>query len=166
MTPRVPTRIETERLVLRVPEARDMQAYVAYYTGDRTGGVGGPVESYIAAERFMAMIGQWQVHGYGRYAICEGDGVGFGHCGILDLGEGFEPELTWTLWSKDREGQGFATEAARAAADAYFASVQPAVPAFVDETNAPSRRVADRLGAREVGPGPRGNTLRYELAAA
>jgi RimJ/RimL family protein N-acetyltransferase len=138
--------IRTERLVLRGFEARDLPGYVAYRTGPRSAGVGGPVDAMQATHRFEAMIGQWVVHGYGRLAICEGDAPGIGHVGLLCHGVGAVPEMTWTLWSEAHEGRGYATEAARA----VLAEPGPwaEVPAFIQPENAGSRRVAERLGGR------------------
>jgi len=139
----LPPTLTTERLTLRQFELRDLDGYVAYYTGPRTGGVG-PKPRHVVVERFMAMAGQWVLRGFGRYAITDG-GAGFGHVGVMQTEEDATPELTWTLWDAAREGQGFATEAARAVLDAWQGA--PLV-ARVMPDNAASRRVAERLGLR------------------
>ncbi|MBF9047804.1 GNAT family N-acetyltransferase [Rhodobacterales bacterium LSUCC0031] len=68
MTAALPDTLRSERLVLRCPTLADLEAYVAYYTRPRTGGVGGPKPRHIVVERFAAMAGQWALRGYGRYA--------------------------------------------------------------------------------------------------
>ena len=130
---RAPERIETERLLLRGFEPADFPGYRAYYTGDRTGGVGGPLPEYKVFERFCAMIGHWAVRGFGRYAIADrAGGPAFGHVGPMQLLDEAEAEMTWTIWDAARTGQGFATEAARAVLDRLFAAGWVRLPAYID----------------------------------
>jgi RimJ/RimL family protein N-acetyltransferase len=142
MTASLPDILRTSRLVLRRPDLDDLEAYAAYYTGPRTGGVGGPKPRHQVAERFAAMAGQWALRGFGRYVISEG-GRGFGHVGVMQIDAGDAPELTWTLWDGTREGRGYATEAARAVLDAWRG---PDLIARVVAGNAASCRVAEKLG--------------------
>lgn len=135
--------IRTDRLVLRGFEARDLGPYVAYRTSARSTEA---VDAVQATHRFASMIGQWVVHGFGRLAICEGDAPAIGHVGLLCHELGAVPEMTWTLWSEAHQGRGYATEAARAVL--ARPAPWPAVPAFIRPENAPSRRVAERLGGR------------------
>lgn len=159
--------IRTERLVLRGFEARDLPGYASYRAGPRTTRPGGPMGPGQAAEAFAAMAGQWIAFGYGRYAICEAaDAPALGHVGLhADLAEGGVPEMTWTLWSAEHEGRGYATEAARA----VLARPWPweAVPAHISRTNAASIRVAERLGGTPDAPSPdRPDALTYRLPVA
>ena len=140
----LPATIATARLTLRPLEMRDLEGYVAYYTGPRTDGVGGPRPRAAVVDRFMAMAGQWALRGYGRYAMTTG-GAGFGHVGVLHSDDTDPPELTWSLWDSAHEGNGYATEAARAVLDAWTGI--PLV-ARVAPDNAASRRVAERIGLR------------------
>lgn len=142
MTAPLPDTLRSARLVLRRPRLDDLEAYVAYYTGPRTAGVGGPKPRAVVVERFLAMAGQWALRGFGRYAITDG-GTGFGHAGVMQVDEADAPELTWTLWDGAREGQGYATEAARAVLDAWRG---PDLVVRVDPGNAASLRVAAKLG--------------------
>lgn len=128
--------------MLRPLEMRDLEGYVAYYTGPRTGGVGGPKSRHVVVERFMAMVGQWALRGYGRYALTTG-GVGLGHVGVMHMNEAEPAELTWSLWDAEHEGRGYATEAAVAVRDAWHG---PALVARIASDNTPSRRVAERIG--------------------
>ncbi|WP_308917691.1 GNAT family N-acetyltransferase [Jannaschia sp. LMIT008] len=147
MTSPLPPTLTTDRLTLRPFQARDMAPYVAYYTGPRTTGVGGPRPPRVAAERFLAMAGQWAVRGFGRYAIAQ-DGPAFGHVGMMQVAEADPVEMTWTLWDAACEGHGYATEAARAVLAAWRGG--PLV-VRVDRDNAASLRVAARLGLAEDG---------------
>lgn len=137
-----PSTITTQRLTLRPLEMRDLEGYVAYYTGSRTGGVGGPKPRHVVVERFMAMAGQWALRGYGRYAIAKDD-IGIGHVGVMHVDQTDPPELTWSLWDAAHEGHGYATEAAEAVMEAWEG---PALVARIAPDNTPSRKVADRIG--------------------
>jgi len=141
----LPARLATDRLSLRPFRLEDLEGYVAYYTGSRTGGVGGPKPRHVVVERFFAMAGQWALRGYGRYGIAPRgeDGPAFGHVGVMHLDESDDIEMTWTLWDPAFEGRGYATEAARAVLDAWTGA--PLVVRIAPD-NARSIRVAERLG--------------------
>jgi len=141
----LPDTIATDRLILRRPELQDLKPYVAYYTGPRTGGVGGPKPRHVVVDRFFAMAGQWALRGFGRYAITTG-GAGFGHVGVLQSEVTDPLEITWTLWHEAQEGHGYATEAARAVLDAWQG---PPLRASILPDNTGSLRVAARLGLVE-----------------
>lgn len=149
------TTITTERLVLRPFRHGDLAAYSAYYTDPaRTGGVGGAQPEHKVFERFCAMIGHWDLRGFGRLAICLNDTApAIGHVGPLRLTEA-PAEMTWTLWSARFEGQGFATEAARGVLTALFAEGWTDIVAHVAADNAPSHAVARRLGGVPTGAPP------------
>ena len=161
--------IRTERLVLRAFEARDLAGYVAYRTSPRNARASGPMGADEAAEKFAAMAGQWLVHGFGRWAICEAeDAPGIGHVGPLAT-DPAAVEMTWTLWGAKHEGRGYATEAARAAL-AHLVGRWAELPAFVRPDNAPSRRVAERLGGAidpdDASPAWMPGALTYRLPVA
>lgn len=139
---KLPATISTDRLVLRPFEIRDLDGYLAYYTGKRTGGVGGPKPAHVVAERFMAMAGQWVLRGYGRYAISVGSEA-IGHAGILHAHPADPAEMTWSLWQAEHEGKGLATEAAHAVLAAWKGA---ALVARIAPDNQRSRRVAERIG--------------------
>jgi len=100
------------------------------------------------AWRSMAsFLGHWALRGYGMWALEEkatGDLVG--RAGFLNP-EGWPGfELVWTL-GRSYWGRGFATEAARRALDFAFTNLeQPRVISLIRPANAPSIRVAERLG--------------------
>ena len=121
---------------------RDLEGYVAYYTGERTAGVGGPKPRYLAVKQFMAIVGQWGLRSYGRYAI-DLNGTAIGHTGVMHYDETDPIELTWTLWDAAHEGFGYATEAARAVLSAWSG---PSLAVHVMPANSRSINVAKRLG--------------------
>ncbi|MEO0380116.1 MAG: GNAT family N-acetyltransferase [Pseudomonadota bacterium] len=148
-----PRVLYTDRLVLRPFALGDLDAYCDYYCGPRTAGVGGPKPRHIVVERFMAMSGQWALRGFGRYAI-DLNGTGIGHVGIMQMDDTDPLELTWTLWDAARQGNGYASEAARAVLAAWTG---PPLVAFIQPDNSASIRVAERLGfvedTKAVAPG-------------
>ena len=142
MTPLLPETIDTARLHLRQPQLWNLEAYVAYYTGPRTGGVGGPKPRRQVVDSFLSMAGQWPLRGFGRYTITY-DSNGIGHVGVMQADNTDPIELTWTLWDGQYEGQGIATEAAHAVLDAWQG---PELIVTVHPENHASARFAEKLG--------------------
>lgn len=136
--------LTTERLTLRPVEARDLDAFQAYCASDRTQFVGGPTDTIRSFEKFAAMAGHWPLRGFGRYII-DLNGQGIGHAGPMQLAANDTPELTWTLWTKDAEGQGYATEAVRRILDHLLVDLRwTDLIARVHQDNAASQAVAHR----------------------
>lgn len=142
--------IETERLTLRAPAARDLDAYTAYYTGPRTAFVGGAVDTAKAFNQFGSMIGHWHLRGFGRFVFCDkADDTPMGHAGPMQIDLSVPPELTWTIWDARYERQGYATEAARATRQFLFdATDHRSAIARVMPDNTASRAIAEKLGGR------------------
>jgi len=115
----------------------------------------------MAWRMFNGTQGAWIVDGVGQWAIEERASSQFvGIAGALHREPGSGPndegdvELAWTL-VREHRGKGFATEAMRAIVAYLVDVVKPArILAHVDATNAPSMRVADKLGMRYVGDVP------------
>lgn len=165
--------LETERLILRTFIAADLPAFRAYATSsDRTRYTGGPKPEYAVQEKFASMVGHWCLRGFGRFAItCRETGRAMGHVGPFQLTDLAGPELTWTLWSDEFEGRGFALEAARRvnlwlARDLGWHHAH----CEIDADNTPSRQLAEKLGGALDGtaaPGwmANGVTYRFDLAS-
>lgn len=156
MTPIAAETLTTGRLILRRPEPGDLAPYVAYLTSDRTRYIGGPKTRQEAFSRFCSLAGHWLVRGYGRYTITDrATGRPIGHVGAFQPDDTIPPEHTWTLWSGEDEGQGYAREAAAAALDHYRDDLGwTALTAFIHPGNAGSVAVARALGAApSAGPG-------------
>ncbi|WP_426626293.1 GNAT family N-acetyltransferase [Leifsonia sp. McL0607] len=85
--------------------------------------------------------------GYGIYAIELADtGEPIGYCGLVTRrATPAQPELAYELLRR-HVGNGYATEAAAAVADAAFESGIPVLWAIVGRWNAPSFRVLEKLG--------------------
>lgn len=147
----LPKMLTTRRLVLRPFALSDLGAYIAYYTGPRTAGVGGPKPRHVVAERFHAMAGQWALRGFGRYAIALND-VAIGHVGVLKIDDPDQHEMTWSLWDAVNEGKGYAFEAAHAVLRTWSG---PNLVAQIDRENLASIRLAERLGFVEDAGAPK-----------
>lgn len=144
----VATTLNTDRLILRKPIAADLPAYIAYCASDRAQYVGGPFPAPKAVEKFAAMIGHWDLRGFGRYVITH-QGSPIGHVGPLALDDSCPPEMTWTLWTGDATGMGLASEAACAVRDHLMNGCSwPAMIMRIMPDNAASRRIAERVGAQ------------------
>lgn len=136
-------------MILAPPHADHLPAYLAYCTGPRSGFVGGPYTPVQAFDKFCAMAGHWVMRGFGRYVITLREtGRAIGHVGALQIDTDTGPEMTWTLWEDAAEGQGHASEAARA----YLGHAAAALPfdhllVRIDAGNVRSLKLAERLGA-------------------
>lgn len=140
--------LHTERLTLRRPEPSDLPAYTAYCASERSHFVRGPFTAPQAFEKLATMAGHWILRGYGRYIMVR-DGAPIGHVGPLHLGDTSAPEFTWTLWDGAYEGQGLATEAARAVKQHLLVeNGWPEMVILIQPNNHASRAIADRIGAK------------------
>lgn len=157
-------RLETERLVLRLPRLADAPA-AAEYLGDPEamrflGGQTVPPEDAPAV--VARWIHRWEADGVGPFVLeRREDGRFVGRSGILvwdnrdwtqstfaQAGGHGQAELGWTLVRR-YWGNGYATEAARAARDwARADRGLTRLISLVNPANVASQRVAERLGAR------------------
>ncbi len=141
----LPTRLETERLVL-TPEVDDDATWFAHLLTTRGQGT---FTVDDARERIRAMGVTMATLGIGALVLRRReDGEPLGYCAIV-VGRGTveEPELAYELLPH-AHGQGYATEAARAVLEAAFATGRTRVWATVRTWNAPSLRVLEKLGFR------------------
>ena len=157
--------IETERLLLRRPEARDLDAVVRQITDPevmRYLGSGGALQPEEAPSRLEFMMRGWEEDGFGRFVVERRDtGEAIGRVGLLawdpriwrmgtrrELGDDAEIELGWTL-ERAAWGQGYATEAAAAARDWALRELEPRrLISLIHPANEASKRVAERIGER------------------
>ena len=141
---------ETHRLLLRQWEARDFEPYADYYADEKTARyVGGVSDRDQAWRRMAALIGHWALRGYGYWAVEERESGRFvGGVGLW-RSEGW-PELELGYWLVPQMyGKGYATEAGAEARDFAFDVVgSESLVSYIDPDNEPSKRVAERLGAR------------------
>jgi RimJ/RimL family protein N-acetyltransferase len=145
----IPT-LATERLVLRPFGAADVEPMhrlmqdpdVMRYVGDRR--VPSAQDSWRAV---AGWIGHWALRGYGQWAVTERhSGELVGRAGVIHP-KGWPGAEVGYLLGRQWWGRGYATEAAAAALDWAFRERDfDRLLSLIDPANAPSIRVAERLG--------------------
>jgi RimJ/RimL family protein N-acetyltransferase len=146
----IPT-LTTDRLRLRAFQASDLDAYAAMQAKPEVMRylVTGRTSTRAEVWRTMAtFLGQWALRGYGMWSCIKiDDGAFVGSVGIFDPLDWPEPEIAYSL-DQPFWRQGFATEAATAARDWFFAHFPlRRVASFIRPDNHASKRVAERLDA-------------------
>ncbi len=141
--------IETARLRLRAPRLEDFVAYEAVFTSDRAVYMGGPFSRDEAFADFTQAVAGWMLQGIGAWTItAKGQEAALGWIYLWQEFGDPEPELGWVLTAQ-AEGQGYATEAARAVLPVALDLLGPGrVVSYIDAGNAASARIAEKLGAR------------------
>ena len=154
MTPVTIPEIETKRLILRAPVSADIDAWAAFLSEpDFTRYVPHSRGNFTLRERaertIRALQELWEQHplsAMGWAITRKGDGQFIGQCNIDALPDTDDMELSYLL-GKPYWGQGFATEAARAAVRFGFEhTAWDRIVAAVVPANVASRRVLDHLG--------------------
>jgi RimJ/RimL family protein N-acetyltransferase len=142
--------LTTERLTLRGPRLADFEPVAAFLASDRARYVGGPYHRLHAWRALAAVLGHWELRGYGMWAVEEsstGDLAGI--IGVHNPEGWLAPEIGWWMVSPAHEGRGFAFEAA-VVARRYAYTIVGWREAFsvIDPDNLRSIRLAERLGCR------------------
>src|SRR5262249_12986829 len=149
--------LETPRLVLRGHRVSDLDDSFAMWSSPEVMRIHGrPLSREEVWARLLRYIGHWAVHDYGLWPIRERatDRVA-GEAGIADSRRDFTssvagaPEAAWVVapWA---HGRCSAAEAMTAVL-AWSAAAYPRTVCIIAPDNAPSLRVAARLGYREIG---------------
>lgn len=140
--------LETGRLILRGPEARDFEPVAAFFADEgRSWGFGGPKSRNEAWRWFASNIGHWALFGYGFWTAETKGGQIVGIVGLWSPEGWPEPELGWVMF-EGSEGMGYAFEAALAARDyAYETLGFTTLTSNIFPGNARSVALAERLGA-------------------
>lgn len=145
--------METERLVLRQFQQSDIDVYARMLADPelvRHLLPGGTPLGRMDAWRHLAMLaGNWQLRGFGHWAVeVKETGQFIGRVGLW-YPEGWpDYEVGWTI-DRDAWGHGYATEAARPALHhaAHTLGVRHVISLILPE-NTRSIRVAEKLGGR------------------
>jgi RimJ/RimL family protein N-acetyltransferase len=166
-------RLETDRLLLRLPEPQDVDGFAEVF-GDPevVAFLGmGPQTRDDQAAGIARMLEHWRRYGVGLFsAVRRSDGQLLGRVGFLmwdperwvgamryDLEGELETEIGWTL-GRAYWGEGYATEAALACRDWALGELGlTRLISVIAPDNAASIRVAEKLGEtleREDLPGP------------
>ncbi len=147
--------IETERLLLRVPQAGDFDAYAAMNADEEAMRfIGGRMPRAAAWRKFLVMPGAWAIQGFAMFSVIEKDsGRWLGQLGPWQP-EGWPgTEVGWAF-IRSAWGKGFATEAGIAAVDWAFEHLGwTEVIHSINPGNHASQALAQRLGSSNLGPG-------------
>lgn len=149
--------LDTPRLRLRAHTSDDFptlmemwaEKAVIHYIG------GKPMRPDECWTRLLRYRGLWPILGYGYWAVEEkSTGRFVGDVGFADFHRAIEPslvgmaEMGWVL-APEVHGQGYATEAVSAAARWFDGQGHTRSVCIIDPGNAPSLRIATRIGFRE-----------------
>ncbi|MGH2587124.1 MAG: GNAT family N-acetyltransferase [Dehalococcoidia bacterium] len=153
----IPT-LTTDRLVLRAPADTDLDAVAAYEADPEAmrfiadGSVYGREHAVGTLAGFLA---EWPRLGHGRWTVAlRASGEVIGDCGFVRWREGKRDERPELAYGYGRAAweQGYATEAARAAAPWAFATLPfDEIVAVTHPANAASQRVLAKLGFAATG---------------
>ena len=106
--------LHTQRLTLRQPVLADFEPRATFAASGRSVWEGGPMSRAEAWRGFASEVGQWLLMGYGPFSVTHRtSGDYLGEAGIYHAADYPEPELGWFV-VPEAEGQGIASEAARA----------------------------------------------------
>ena len=155
--------LETDRLLLRLPQLSDAEPLLALYSDPEAMHFIGGVHPDAAADPTFVVrqwVDRWEQNGFGHFVVeRREDGAVLGRTGLVvwdtrdwriknasEAGEHAQPELGWAL-ARAFWGHGYATEAARAVRD--WGRADRGIGRLVSviaPDNLRSQRVAQKLG--------------------
>ncbi|NNE79748.1 MAG: GNAT family N-acetyltransferase [Silicimonas sp.] len=142
--------LTTSRLVLRRPKPSDYSAAREFYLSERSKYAGGGIGTTDskAFVIFAAMLGHWEIRGFGTYVALRNDtGSLVGGFGPHFPDGRPERELGWCIWDPAQEGLGFAFEATLALRNFVYGDLNwKTVVSYIHPDNAHSVRLAEKLG--------------------
>lgn len=148
-------RLETERLILRVPQKEDFDAWCVWASDEETMKyLGGVMPPALVWRSLCTMNGSWAINGFSMFSVIEkSTGRWVGRLGPWMPHDWPGTEVGWGL-IRDVWGKGYATEGATAAIDWAFDTLGwTEVIHTIAPENVNSQAVAKRLGStalREV----------------
>ncbi len=143
----IPT-LETERLILREPTAKDFNVYRDFFADERASkAYNGPLSEGGAWRVLATDIGHWALRGYGRWAVTvKQTNEMIGSCGMWWPHGYPRSELTWWIIPTARR-QGFAREASIAAIKFGYDTLEwPFVETHMNDENLAARGLVKSLG--------------------
>lgn len=146
---------ETARLRLRLFAERDLDALAAMYADAGAMRHIGEGRTFSRDETWRAiasMLGHWALRGYGMWALeLKATGETIGRAGFIDPAGWPEFELGWQV-AREHWGRGYAPEAAGFALGYARSRLgRRRVASLIRPDNAPSIRVAEKIGMRPDG---------------
>jgi len=145
--------LETQRLRLRFPEARDFDGLAALMSDPVAAQhIGGVMAPALVWRQLCTLIGHWSLRGYGFFSVEEkatGDWVG--RVGPWAPYGWPQPEVGWSIL-RAHWGKGYGPEAAAASLDFVFDHLGwDEVVHLIAPQNTNSQIVARKLGSRDLG---------------
>ncbi|MEZ5461767.1 GNAT family N-acetyltransferase [Dokdonella sp.] len=148
-------RIETERLILRPPEAQDFEPWAAFAAdAEVMRHMGGAQPRSSAWRGFMTMAGAWQMQGFAMFSVIDkSSGKWIGRLGPW-MPDGWPgSEVGWGI-AREYWGKGLAREGSIAAMDWSFETLGwSEVIHTISSDNTASKALAKRLGSNYRGIG-------------
>lgn len=141
--------LETPRLLLRIPQAQDLDAMAGFLADEEATRFIGGVQARSPAWRSLtSQIGSWAMQGFAMFsAIEKSSGQWVGRIGPWQPAEWPGTEVGWGV-ARQHWGKGYAPEAARAATDWAFEQLGwQEVIHTIDPDNHSSKAVARKLGS-------------------
>ncbi|MEM6896256.1 MAG: GNAT family N-acetyltransferase [Pseudomonadota bacterium] len=140
--------LHTDRLTLRHHRLDDFQPYAAIRASSDSQFMGGPYDRDRAWGAFCSDIAQWELLGFGAWAVdLSATDELVAQVGLNRPPSFPEREIGWVTYPNHR-GHGYATEAARAVRTYAFDVIGwDTLVSYIDEGNAASIAVAEKLGA-------------------
>ncbi len=146
--------LETERLILRPIAMEDFPRWAEMMGNpEATRFLGGVQPAAVAWQGFMSIAGAWSLTGISMFSLVERDtGLWLGRIGPWQPHGWPGTEVGWGL-HPDAQGKGYGVEAATATIDYAFDVLGwTDVIHCIDPDNTPSKRLAERIGSRNLGP--------------
>ena len=158
-------RLETERLILRVPTLDDLDRWSEMSADTQAARfIGGTQPRPIVWRQILQVIGAWHVTGISMFSVIEKQsGQWIGRIGPWQPLGWPGTEVGWGL-HPDAWGKGYAIEAAIASMDYAVETLEwTEIVHCINPENAPSQAVARRLGARVLRQAQLPAPLQHEL---
>lgn len=141
--------IQTPRLIMRLPQAADFDAYATMLADPEAARfIGGPLARSEAWRKFLQMPGAWLIQGYAMFSVTDKvSGEWLGQCGAWQPDGWPGTEVGWAF-KREAWGKGYAREAAIAAIDWVFDQLHwsDVIHSIVPDNRA-SQVLAQRLGS-------------------
>ncbi len=145
--------LETARLRLRIPQEHDFAGFCALMSDPEAARhIGGVQPDAITWRNMAALIGHWQMRGYGFFSVEEKHtGQWVGRVGPWNPHQWPAPEVGWSIL-RAHWGKGYGPEAAAAALDFVFDQLGwGRVIHLIAKDNINSAAVARKLGSAPTG---------------
>lgn len=142
--------LETQRLLIRRPNASDLDAWTRYFSSERAAplGAGPSAPAGLAWRIFAAFVGHWELNSCGPFTLvlkASNDPVGM--IGPWHPPNWPEKEISWSIWDGEIEGKGLAYEGSLAIRSHVLGALGWATAvSYIAPLNTRSIALAERLG--------------------